>query len=107
MVKIEYIHGRHGTNSFIPAFLLLYPFETLNPGSGPIDLLGSSRLTFSDEAYPIICTDREYLCYGIYPILPAVDPDLAWPIPFIFVQLNIDEFNQIEYGNMSCFIHFG
>jgi hypothetical protein len=82
--------------------LLLYPFATLNPGSGPYDLTGSSQLKFNDSTSPIYCLDPVEMCFGIYNILPSTDPDVAWPIPFIYLQLGSARF--IDLGYLYLFI---
>jgi hypothetical protein len=62
--------------------------------TGPITLTGSTRLVFDDATNPIVCYDLAYACFGIYFLAPAVDPDLAWPLPFVFngEHTNVDRY---------------
>ena len=80
---------------FFAAELILFPFATLNPGSSSYDLSGSSQLTFRDGSFPVYCFDPEDECYGLYPIHPAYELDLAWPIPFVYLQLNSVRLNTL------------
>jgi hypothetical protein len=64
--------------------LLLQPFANMSAVTGPITLQGSSRLIFNDSTNPLICVDLAYACFGIYFLAPALDPDLSWPLPFVF-----------------------
>jgi hypothetical protein len=84
---------------------IITPFSELNPVSGPIDLLGASKLIFTDGSQPLVCGDLIAACFGIYPLLPAVVPDLAWPLPFIYLpgHENVPRFTTLQYVHVAPF----
>ncbi len=82
--------------NFLTAQLLLFPFETLIPYGVAENLVGASQITFNDESYPIYCYDQTLICMGLYHLLPAVDLDMAWPVPYIYRALGIGRFYTLE-----------
>jgi hypothetical protein len=77
--------------------LLLYPFPDLNTGSGSYELAGSSSLKLANDASTLYCFDPRTICFGINPLLPAVDPDIGWPIPFIYWEQEVERFIFLAY----------
>jgi hypothetical protein len=75
---------------------------------GAYDLGGSAQLWQPDSIYPLSCMDQYNACFGVFHLLPAVVPDISWPIPYIYSSGGVNDptFISLSYVLLMILLSF-